>query len=298
MRARPVHKWRTYLITRRCSDRRFFLRPCETTNQILMYLLGKAASRFQLQLHGWVVMSNHIHIVLTDIAGQLPDAMHWLMLQTSKGVGAEIGRWGGFWDNNRYSRVELLDRNSAISKLVYTLANPVSARLVRRAHRWPGATSAAFRFGETRTIPPPKTEYFSGDKWQEPARLTVLPPPGMTAADATAVVQRRVQRRETAVARLMRQQGGGRFLGEKRVLRQDPFDCPTSWEKRRGRNPTFASGDRWRRVEAAQRKRGWQAEYREALAAYRRGEPNVQFPAGTWAMVKLYGCRCAPPARI
>ncbi|MEM6995431.1 MAG: hypothetical protein AAF721_33285 [Myxococcota bacterium] len=285
------------MITRRCSDRRFFLRPGETTNKVMTYLLAKTANRFQLQLHGWVVMSNHIHIVLTDVAGRLPDAMQWLLLQASKGVGSEIGRWGGFWDNNRYSRVELLDRNSVLSKLVYTLTNPVSARLVRHAHRWPGATSATFRFGETRTIAPPETNYFAGEKWQEPAQLTVVPPPGMTAADTTAAVHHRVRRREKAVARLMRLHGGAKFLGEKRVLGQNPFDSPTSWEQRRGRNPTFASGDKWMRIEAAQRKQGWLAEYKVALAAYRQGERDVEFPAGTWAMAKLHGCRCASEPR-
>lgn len=253
------------------------------------YLLGIAAKRYKLLLHGWVVMSNHLHIIVTDVAGRLPDAMQWLVLQSSKGVSAEIGRWKGIWDKDRYSRVELLGRCAVVAKIVYTVANPVSARLVRRAHRWPGATSATFRFGESRTVHRPD-RYFTGASWEDAVTLKLEPPPGMSEDEMNDIVPERVRRREKAVRRLMRRHGQSRFLGEKRVQRQDPYDCTKSWEKRRGLNPTFASTDKWKRIEAAQRKRTWETEYRAALEAYRAGDEDVVFPAGTWGMVQWHRC--------
>lgn len=59
------------------------------------------------------------------------------------------------------------------------------------------------------------------------------------------------------------------------MLRQNPYDSPTSWEKRRGRNPTFASRDKWARIEAAQRNLGWLWAYKAALDAWR---DDVRWP--------------------
>ena len=48
-----------YLITRRCSERRFFLRPDDDTNDAFIYCLGLAALRANVQVTFSVAMSNH-----------------------------------------------------------------------------------------------------------------------------------------------------------------------------------------------------------------------------------------------
>ena len=295
MPPRPVLKNKTYLVTRRCSDRRFFLRPSKTTNRVVTYLLGLAASRYNIQFHAWIAMSNHIHLVLTDVDAKLPDAMHLIVLQTSKSVGAQIGRWGGFWEDKRYSRVELVGPPSVIRKIVYTVTNGVAAGAVRKAERWPGATSACWSYGQRKKLSKPNCKYMTGKKWDAFVHLELVPPPGLTKEQADAAIAPLVRRREKAMARVLRmRKDGSKFLGEATILAQDPFDSPSAWEKRRGRNPTFAATDQWSRAETVQRKRAWEAEYRRALIAYRSGDHNVRFPAGTWAMVQLYNCNCAP----
>jgi putative transposase len=42
---RPVIPGRTYLLTRRCSERRFFLRPDHATNNNYLYCLAYAAQK-------------------------------------------------------------------------------------------------------------------------------------------------------------------------------------------------------------------------------------------------------------
>lgn len=302
MRPRPVLKNKTYLVTRRCKDRRFFLRPSKSTNSIVTYLLGIAASRYQLQFHGWVAMSNHIHLVLTDVGARLPDAMHFLILQTSKAVGAEIGRWGGFWEDGRYSRVELIGTPAIIAKIAYTVTNPVAAGRVRHAKDWPGVTSANWTFGEARKIRKPNSRYLSGKDWEALVTLELVPPPGLSAAQATTLVQARVRSREKAMERLLRMrrrqsanhtvEGPTKFAGLQRILAQDPFAAPETREKRRRLNPTFASTDKQARKDAAERKRAFEVAYRRALEAWRNGDRNVEWPPGTWAMVRHHGCRC------
>jgi REP element-mobilizing transposase RayT len=55
------------MITRRCSERRFFLRPDALVTQIFLYCLGTAAAMFGVQLHAFVAMSNHYHLELPPI---------------------------------------------------------------------------------------------------------------------------------------------------------------------------------------------------------------------------------------
>jgi putative transposase len=290
---RMIIAGRTYLLTRRCSERRFFLRPGKNVNAIVRYALFKAARLWRVEVHGWTVMSNHLHIVATDKFRELSNFMRTLDLEISKGVSPEIGRWGGLWEPGQFSAVELLDTEAMIEKLAYVLANPVSARLVRRATRWPGETSVHMAFGEVAVARRPATRYYRNSRQPESYELRLEPLPGMDPATCLEIVRRRVRAIEKATDVKMRNEQR-KFLGPLRVLRQDPYDSPTSWEKRRGLNPTYASRDKWKRIETAQRNRAWLSAYREALARYRAGERDVIFPYGTWAMDRIYGCNCAP----
>jgi putative transposase len=67
-----------YLLTRRCSERRFFLLPEPAVTQIFEYLLGLLAKKYGIAVHAYVVMSNHYHLVVTDTAGRMPDVQREL----------------------------------------------------------------------------------------------------------------------------------------------------------------------------------------------------------------------------
>jgi len=56
---RQVVPGRDYMITRRCSERRFFLRPDEDTTNAFVYCLALAATRANVQVTFSVAMSNH-----------------------------------------------------------------------------------------------------------------------------------------------------------------------------------------------------------------------------------------------
>ena len=74
----------TWLVTRRCSERRFFSRPDRFVVRAFLYCLGYAARLFGVQLHGFVVLSNHWHAVVTDPRAVLPR-------DTPSGPGSDPG---------------------------------------------------------------------------------------------------------------------------------------------------------------------------------------------------------------
>src|SRR5512146_1706518 len=70
---RQIIPGRSYLLTRCCSERRFLLKPSGLINAIVLYALAHYASRHGILVHGFCVLSNHYHLVATDVRGVLPD---------------------------------------------------------------------------------------------------------------------------------------------------------------------------------------------------------------------------------
>jgi len=66
---RQVVPGRDYMITRRCSERRFFLRPDEDTDNAFIYCLALAAKRANVQVTFAVALSNHHHAGIHDPYG-------------------------------------------------------------------------------------------------------------------------------------------------------------------------------------------------------------------------------------
>ena len=105
-RPRPIVASKTYMITRRCYQRTFRLRPSDETNQIFLYSLAWAAAKTGVQIHAACVMSNHHHIVLTDVCGMLPDFLRELHRTVAKAVNATQGEWENLWSAEPYHSLE------------------------------------------------------------------------------------------------------------------------------------------------------------------------------------------------
>jgi putative transposase len=180
---RQVLPGTTYLVTRRCSQRQFLLRPSKLTNAIVGYLLAVAARRHGIQLHAFCVMSNHVHLVLSDPEARLPAFAQHLWSLVARSLNSVLGRWESFWAPASYSAVALVGPDDIIDKIAYVLANPVAAGLVRRGKHWPGLWSAP------ETIGAGQFEFHRPDRFFRPkgvmpehASLALVTPPGFSSA--------------------------------------------------------------------------------------------------------------------
>ena len=97
----------TYMITRRCYQRTRRLRPSPETNQIFLYCLAWAAAKTGVVIHAVCVMSNHHHIVLTDVHGALPDFARELHRTVAKAINAAQGQCENLWSVEHYHSLEL-----------------------------------------------------------------------------------------------------------------------------------------------------------------------------------------------
>jgi putative transposase len=277
---------RTYLITRRCSERRFFLRPDPQITRIFEYLLALACSHHEVELHGFVCMSDHYHLVITDCNGRLPEFQQYLNSLLARAVNCARGRWEAFWSRESYNAVELLEPDDVLEKLTYTLLNPVRAGLVGRAIAWEGATSASLRFGGRRLVTRP-TDFFSEDMPDQAALELVAPHlHGKLGLDED--LAERVDAAEREVRKT-----GPKPKGMAAVLRQHWNDSPATQAPRRGLAPRLAARCAEVRIAAIVELQHWVELYRTALARFKEGKRGVGWPPGTYRMCARLGCPAA-----
>ena len=94
---RPVIAGQTSMVSRRCARREYLCRPEYKVNQILGYCLAVAAARYGIVLHAFCCLSNHVHLVLTDVHGNQPEFFRWFFEFTAKCLNAHWGRWENLW---------------------------------------------------------------------------------------------------------------------------------------------------------------------------------------------------------
>lgn len=284
----------TSLVTRRCSERRFFLRPDPTTNAIFQFVLALAAKRYGVLVHAYCVLSNHYHLLVTDPSAQLPAFAQYVDSLVARAVNASIGHFEGFWaSGTSYSAVEPATGDDVLAKAVYVLANPVAAGLVKTGAEWPGLWSSPELVGATPVVVRRPKVFFREDGYlPATVELALTPPPGFTAEEFRDQLAHALASRERELCRAF-VEAGWSYLGVAKVLAQKVWARPASGGPRFTLSPRIASRDKWKRLEAIGSLREFLAEYRKAWTALRAGVAGAEFPAGTYRLRVLHGVACA-----
>lgn len=279
---RQVLPGRFYLITRRCTQRMFLLRPDDETNNAFLYCLAESARRFEIVVLMMCAMSNHYHSVIYDPDGRYPEFLEHFHKLLARSQNCLRGRWENMWASEQTSVVELMTRDAVIDKMVYTATNPVKDGLVDRVHHWPGVNgTSALITG--RTLRATRPRHFFRDSGPMPAavELTLTIPASLGPAnELIETFKARVQREEEVMAQ-ERQATGRSVLGRRNVLRQKWQDSPTTFEPRRELHPRVATRNVWARIEALLRNREFARAYARARAAWTNGLAAA-FPIGTY----------------
>ena len=287
---------RTYLVTRRCTQRSFLLRPDPRTTAIFLYCFAEAAQRCGIRTLGWMAMSNHYHAVVEDPEGRLPAFLEQFHKMCARALNAHRSRRENLWSTEPTCAVYLVNPEDVLEKVVYMLANPVADHLVERVLDWPGASSFAWLDGRDKTLRRPAT-FFRGDgQMPESVGLRAVAPTGTAAGEWARRVREAVAEREAA-AREERRRKGTRVRGRKAVLRFSPFDRPVSSEPRRTLRPTIACRDWRRRVQEMSALKRFRQHYARARGRLLAGERGVVFPMGTYRW-RLLGIACVPPPLV
>ncbi|MEM9691139.1 MAG: hypothetical protein AAGA56_01215 [Myxococcota bacterium] len=298
---RKVVPGRCYLITRRCTQRQFLMRPGPDVNQAVGYCVAEAATRAEVEVLAFVAESNHYHAVVWDPSGNVVDFYEHFHKMLAKVLNVRWSRRENFWagGGRTTSVVELVEPADTLAKIIYTLANPVKDHLVAHARDWPGVSSwrLTMRGGELRFRRP--RWFFSPDgTMPEEARLRLSRPPGfehLTEAAWAARIEAGVRQEEDRAAAI-RAKSGRKVLGRRAIRRQ-------SWKARpstdavghRRLSPRFAAARPEARAAATKDYQRFVSRYRDAMGQVRRGRHDVVFPYGTFRFARLHLVRVEPP---
>ncbi|MEM7261892.1 MAG: transposase, partial [Planctomycetota bacterium] len=286
----------TYLLTKKCFDERFLLKPTPECKKALRYELARRAKQYGMKLHSFCFMSNHFHLVVTDCRGNLPAFMRDFLTNTSKALQKALEVDCPIWSGKRYSAVRLLDLDAAVRKVAYVLLNPTHAELTR-PKEWPGVTSAVYAVGQSVTVRRPNF-YFSKRYCPETVELTIdpiSPEFGLSSSrqikacnDSIVDFVARTSRSIAAEAK----RKGRTFAGAAKVRKM-----PTSKRTRRevgARNPRFATRDEERLNQAIWSWKKFEWDHLVALMKLKSGDRDVIFPCGTYGYRMIFGVRVAP----
>ncbi|HEX7509035.1 MAG TPA: hypothetical protein VF550_19840 [Polyangia bacterium] len=196
---------------------------------------------------------------------------------------AHLGRFENFWSSEATSVVRLVEANDIVEDLVDAV------------EEWPGLTTFdATISGGHITATRPKHFFRDDAGMPEVISLPIARPHGfqhLGQSEWANLVTERVRVKE-ADHRQRRAAKGITVLGHERILRQDPFDCPPGHAPRFQMSPQVAAKNKWARIEALLRNRGFIDKYRTAFLAHLAGLANVLFPFGTYWMRKIAKVAC------
>ncbi|TXD37309.1 hypothetical protein FRC98_11300 [Lujinxingia vulgaris] len=282
-------------ITRRCFDRTFYLRPDDTMNAIALYVFANAAQTYDIEIHALVVMSNHIHLIITDVKGRRSEFMRDAMCLISKARNRDLDRTDYLWEGGSYRETLLLDRDALERKLLYTWLNPLVDDLVERAHEWPGAKILPCNWGTSIKIPKP--DVYFGRKSPDFARFTPQPPPGFNASDIPEVTTHFETLLTEAEDDLIatRTQENRQVLGVEKILASSPFSKPKTPSPRSKIIPRFATRNAALLVAAIARHRAFLTAYDHQRHRWLKGKKRVEFPCGTVWLRRNSPVKCRDP---
>lgn len=291
---RSVLPGQFYFVTRRCLERRYFMRPDAATDNAFVYCLALAAQRTHVDVILPYAASNHYHAVVHDRDGRIPEFLEYFHKLFARSQNALRGRWESFWTNVPPSVVLLAQPADVLAKLVYTASNPVKDRLVERAHQWPGINGYRnLLSGKPLRATRPRHFFRSHGVLPESVTLPLAIPPELgSAAAVLEALRESVETVERDVA-AVRRETGAPVLGRRRVLAQHWNDSPTSIAPRRNLRPRFAAADPAVRVVLLTAYRAFLDAYHDARRRWLTGK-STTFPPGTYWLRRFAAVPVAP----
>lgn len=130
-------------VTNRTVQRRMLMAPSKQLRKITLGALGRAQRRYGVEIHAFVFLSNHYHLLVSvEDVRQLSAFVGYFESKLAK----EIGRLTGWRDKiwaRRYQDTPISNETAAqVARLHYILSNGVKEHLVAHPCDWPGASSA------------------------------------------------------------------------------------------------------------------------------------------------------------
>ncbi|MCA8961672.1 MAG: hypothetical protein KDC38_14205 [Planctomycetes bacterium] len=291
----PVFERTSLLNTRRIIGGMFHLRPDPALNQNVQYALAYAANKYDIGLYAVACLSNHIHVPFYDPNGRHPEFRRDFHSLLTRATNVLRETQEGKWSPGHKSPVILHDVEAMLDRIAYTIANPARHDLVDDPWDWPGVVTRIEELAGPPTYVAKPEAFFDleGDLPEEVPLRFVKPPllEDWTDDEYRQVIASRVDAHCEA-ARNRRQSRRIPVLGRRRILAQSPTDTPKTQPEPRTLNPLVACRIKRLRIAFLIWLQEFRQKYRKARRLFEGGHIDVEFPFGTYWLMRRYGVNC------
>ena len=115
-----------------------WLRRRDVAELVEMVLLESNGNQYWM--HAWVVMPNHVHLVVDVWHVPLMKLINRWKGKSSRKANKLLDRSGAFWQEDYYDTL-VRDETHSKRAMRYTEQNPVKAFLTKAAHEWPWSSA-------------------------------------------------------------------------------------------------------------------------------------------------------------
>lgn len=305
-----IEKGQMCFVTCGAVGQSFRFVPNTCVVRLIWFVFALLASARGLAVHEVFFMSNHFHVLLTDVDGRLPDFMRDMNSLLSRGLNALRGVTGTNIEKG-YNLVTPSDDHKVVEHAVYSLLNACAAGLVERAREWTGVSSLKLDYGQTITLSRPPAglwKSFADDfvamerehrrkhgdsrgrarrarriKTPESVDFTLVRPPvclELSDAQLRAHIRQQVQAGERKYKRERTAQRRG-VLGMARVRIQSWTDTPTTTRVLFNTIPRVSGKSKQARLANLSRRLEFELDYAEARDQLTRQLRTASLPGKT-----------------
>jgi len=288
----------TWFITCRTFQARMLMTPASPRiRDVCGGVLAKAAQVCGVQLHAYVFLSNHLHLILKATGQQVAAFMKYLLGNLSRKLGPLCNPrwWGRFWER-RYTATPILDEAALEDRLAYVLKHGLKEGLVARLSDWEGLHCAPQVVDEQpRRFPwfnwtrrwackrKPGTAPEAGryeQALEEDVELTLAPLPHWAAEPAQERQERMRALVSTLEANAARdREGAPPPLGAEVIRNQSTEARP---DRKRAPRPACHASTTDGRKAFKELYRGFGEAFRAAAKKWLAGDVLAQFPVGAF----------------
>jgi len=281
-------------VTCRTIQGRFLLKPTEELGPIIIGVLAKAQKLYPVEIHAFVFLSNHYHLLLSvNNALQLARFMNYFNSNLAREAG-RLFKWREKFWGRRYQAIVVSEEEAAqIDRLRYILSHGCKEGLVPRPQYWPGAQCVkalvedrplrGLWFDRTREYEAKtRGEAFHRLEHSTTETIHLEPIPcwrHLSMTSFRARIRELVSRIETETAN-RHARAGTQPLGTKAILARDPHHRPL--ELKESRAPAFHAATKAAHRELVEAWGWFLSAYREAAVRLRQGDLQAGFPEGSF----------------
>ena len=125
-----------YHVYARSNNRDWFYLPPEEVWDVFCEILGVVTEKYGIEIHSFVMMSNHFHLLLSTPKENLDEAMRYLLRETCRSVNRSAGRINHLF-GGPYKWSVIPHGLGYAHALKYIYRNPVKAGMCARVEDYP-----------------------------------------------------------------------------------------------------------------------------------------------------------------